>query len=157
MCLVAQLCPTLWDPMDCSPPGPSIHGNSLGKNTGVGYHTLLQGIFPTQWPNSGPLAQLIARSIYWRGWWWRKVQHWLQEAKRGSGRQTSDPPLLCLSFRDFFFKENKRLGLITVFDVSVTFFNHSFRSQDVSSLQFSTMGVRGRGVYALEKQPEFVC
>ena len=23
---VAQLCPTLGDPMDCSPPGPSIHG-----------------------------------------------------------------------------------------------------------------------------------
>ena len=23
---VAQLCPTLWDPMDCSPPGSSVHG-----------------------------------------------------------------------------------------------------------------------------------
>ena len=23
--LVAQLCPTLCDPMDCSPPGPSVH------------------------------------------------------------------------------------------------------------------------------------
>ena len=22
----AQLCPTLSDPMDCSPPGPSVHG-----------------------------------------------------------------------------------------------------------------------------------
>ena len=21
-----QLCPTLWDPMDCSPPGSSVHG-----------------------------------------------------------------------------------------------------------------------------------
>ena len=21
-----QLCPTLWDPMDCSPPGASVHG-----------------------------------------------------------------------------------------------------------------------------------
>ena len=25
--------------------------NSLGKNTGVGSHSLLQGIFPTQWSN----------------------------------------------------------------------------------------------------------
>ena len=25
-CLVAQLCPTLCDPMDCSPPGSSVHG-----------------------------------------------------------------------------------------------------------------------------------
>ena len=24
--LVAQLCPTLCDPMDCSPPGSSVHG-----------------------------------------------------------------------------------------------------------------------------------
>ena len=27
-CLVAQLCPTLLDPMDCSPPGSSVHGIS---------------------------------------------------------------------------------------------------------------------------------
>ena len=26
MCLVAQLCPTLYDPMDCSPSGCSVHG-----------------------------------------------------------------------------------------------------------------------------------
>ena len=25
-CLVAQLCPTLCDPVDCSPPGSSVHG-----------------------------------------------------------------------------------------------------------------------------------
>ena len=23
--LAAQWCPTLWDPMDCSPPGSSVH------------------------------------------------------------------------------------------------------------------------------------
>ena len=34
--LIAQSCPTLCDPMDCSLPGSSVHGNSLGKNTGVG-------------------------------------------------------------------------------------------------------------------------
>ena len=26
VCLVAQFCPTLWDPMDCNPPGSSLHG-----------------------------------------------------------------------------------------------------------------------------------
>ena len=26
LCLVAQSCPTLWDPKDCSPPGSSVHG-----------------------------------------------------------------------------------------------------------------------------------
>ena len=35
-------------PLDCSPPGSSVHGDSPGKNTGVGCHFLLQGIFPTQ-------------------------------------------------------------------------------------------------------------
>ena len=48
VCLIAQLWPTLCDPMDCSLPGFSVHGNSPGKNTGVGCHTLLWGIFPTQ-------------------------------------------------------------------------------------------------------------
>ena len=34
--------------MDCSLPGSSVHGDSPGKNTGLGCHALLQGIFPTQ-------------------------------------------------------------------------------------------------------------
>ena len=34
--------------MDCNPAVFTIHGNSPGKNTGVGFHVLLQGIFPTQ-------------------------------------------------------------------------------------------------------------
>ena len=53
LCLVAQLSPTLCDPMDCSPPGSSIHGDSPGRNTGVGSQSLLQGIFPTQGLNPG--------------------------------------------------------------------------------------------------------
>ena len=32
----------------CSPPGSSIHGILQEKNPGVGFHALLQGIFPTQ-------------------------------------------------------------------------------------------------------------
>ena len=38
---VAQLCPTLCNPMDCSLPGSSVHG-IFQKNTGVGCHFLLQ-------------------------------------------------------------------------------------------------------------------
>ena len=48
MCLVTQLCLTLFDLMDCNPPGSSIHEDSPGKNTGVGCPALLQEIFPTQ-------------------------------------------------------------------------------------------------------------
>ena len=39
----------------CSPPGSSVHGDSPGKNTRVGCHALLQGIFPTQGSNPGLL------------------------------------------------------------------------------------------------------
>ena len=46
--LIAQSSLTLCDPMDCSPPGSSLHGNSPGKNTGVDCHFHLQGIFLTQ-------------------------------------------------------------------------------------------------------------
>ena len=40
LCLVT-LCPTLCDSVDCSPWGSSVHGDSPGKNTGVGCHFLL--------------------------------------------------------------------------------------------------------------------
>ena len=47
-----QSCPILCDPIDCSPLGSSVHGDSLGKNTEVGCHALLlQGNFPTQGSN----------------------------------------------------------------------------------------------------------
>ena len=40
---VAQSCPTLSNPMDCSPPGCSVHGNSLkyAKQTLLSYVTIL--------------------------------------------------------------------------------------------------------------------
>ena len=58
MCLVAQSCPTLCNPMNCSQPGCSAHGDSPGKNTGVSCHALLQHIFPTQgWNPRSPTLQ----------------------------------------------------------------------------------------------------
>ena len=42
---VAPSCPTVCGPIDCSPPGSSVHGDSSGKSTGVGCHFLLQGNF----------------------------------------------------------------------------------------------------------------
>ena len=38
-----QSCPTLCNPMDYSLPSSSVHGDSSGKNTGVGCHFLFQG------------------------------------------------------------------------------------------------------------------
>ena len=64
MCVHAQalqLRPTVCDPMDCSlPPRP---WGVPGKNTRVGWHDLLQGIFPTQGLNSSLLCLLHCRQI----------------------------------------------------------------------------------------------
>ena len=57
---MCQSCPTLCNPMDCSPLGSSVHGDSPGKNTGMGCHALLQGVFPTQQLNPGLL--------HWKLW-----------------------------------------------------------------------------------------
>ena len=44
------------DPIDCSPPGSSVHGYSQGKNTRVGCNALLQGSSnPGIKPKSPPL------------------------------------------------------------------------------------------------------
>ena len=71
--LVAQSCPTLCSPMDYSLPGSSIHEDSPGKNTEVGCHALLQGIFPTQRLNLGLLhyRQILYRLSH-QGSWWRR-------------------------------------------------------------------------------------
>ena len=66
LCLVAQLCLTLCDPTDCSPPGFSVHGDSPGKNTGVDCHALLQGIFLIQGsnPDLSNCRQILYRLSY---------------------------------------------------------------------------------------------
>ena len=48
--------------MDCSLSGSSDHRDSPGKNTAVGCHALLQGIFPTQGSNPG--LQHCRRILY---------------------------------------------------------------------------------------------
>ena len=53
--LVVQSCPTLCDPVDYSPLGSSVHGDSPGKNIGVGCLSFLQGIFLNQRLNPGLL------------------------------------------------------------------------------------------------------
>ena len=54
-CSVTQLCLTLCNPVDCCLPGFSVRGVFPGKNTGVGCHFLLKGIFLTQGSNASLL------------------------------------------------------------------------------------------------------
>ena len=51
----------LCEPMDCSPLGSSVCGDSPGKNTGVGCNGLLQGIFLTQGSNPH-----LLRFLHWQ-------------------------------------------------------------------------------------------
>ena len=68
LCLVSQLCLTICNPMYCSPPGSSVCEDSPGKNTGVGCHALLQGIFPTQGLNPGlPHCRQILYHLSYQG------------------------------------------------------------------------------------------
>ena len=62
LCLVAQSCPILWDPIECSPPGSSVHGDSPDKNT------VFQGIFPIQGSNPGlPHCRWVLYHLSYQG------------------------------------------------------------------------------------------
>ena len=83
LCLAAQSCATFCNPMHCSPAGSSVHGDSPGKNTGVGCHALLQRIFPTQGldlvrgyigeGNGTPLQHSCPENPMDGGTWWATV------------------------------------------------------------------------------------
>ena len=68
-----KLCLTLWNPVDCSPPGSSVHGDSPGKNTRVGCHTLLCEIFPNQGSNPHLLWLLHCQQILYH---WATREAW---------------------------------------------------------------------------------
>ena len=62
--------------MDCSLPGSSVHGDSPGKNTRLGCHALLQGIFQTQGLNPGlPHCRWILYHLSHRGSPW--IPEWV--------------------------------------------------------------------------------
>ena len=62
-CLVAKLCPTLYDSMDCKPTRFLCLWDFPGKNTGVGCCFFLQGIFLIQGSNPH-LLHLQADSFF---------------------------------------------------------------------------------------------
>ena len=65
-----QSCLTLRDPMDCSLPGSSVHVDSPGNNTEMGFHTLLQGIFPSQGSNLHLLCSCTGRWVHYHHATW---------------------------------------------------------------------------------------
>ena len=57
LCLVARSCPTLCEPVNCSPPGSSVHGDSPGKNTAVGCQCPPPGDLPN--PGTEPRSPAL--------------------------------------------------------------------------------------------------
>ena len=106
MCLVAQSCPTLCDPMDDSPPGSSVHEESLTKNTRVCCHALLlQGIFPTQGLNPGfPHCRQILSCLSHQGSP-RILQQVVYPFSRGSSCPRNQTRVSCIS-GGFFTNES---------------------------------------------------
>ena len=95
--LVTQSCLTLWDLMDCSPPGSSVHGDFLGKNTGVGCHVLLQGVFPTQGSNPNlPHCRRILHHMSHQGGP-RILEHLAYPFSRGSSWPRNRTRVFCIA------------------------------------------------------------
>ena len=98
---VTQSHPTLCDPWDCSPPGSSVHEDSLGKNTGLGCHALLQEIFPTQGSNSGLLhcRQILQRLSHQES---PRILEWVAYSfHRGSSQARNQTGVSCIADRFF--------------------------------------------------------
>ena len=102
LCLVAQSCSTLCNPMNCSLSGLSVHRILQAR---VYCHALLQGIFPTQGSNSGlPHCRWILYGLshqmffsffylFWLYWVFVAVHVWVSHCSDFSccGAQTLGP------------------------------------------------------------------
>ena len=89
--LLLRSCPTLCDPMDCSPPGSSVQEFSRQEYS-VGCHALLQGIFLTQGSNLHLLWLLNCRQIFFfttESLWKPKTNIWPSKPTTGHVPQES--------------------------------------------------------------------
>ena len=101
--LAAQSCLTLCNPMNCSLPNCSPLSMEFSRqNTGVGCHSLLQSIFPTQGSNLGLLH--FRQVLYHWPDKWTKMSIWVHK----SNRSTASSSLLWWHVGDSRWKERRR-------------------------------------------------
>ena len=93
--VVTQLC--LCNSMDCSHTRLLSPWNSPVKNTGVGGHSLHQGVFLTQGSNPGlpPCRHILYHLSHQGGWWVIKLKQKLQRSASPTSvpATTPTPPL----------------------------------------------------------------
>ena len=98
-----QLYLILCNPMDCSPPSSSVLGDSPGKNTGVGCHALLQGIFPIQGSNPNLLCLLHRQAIISTTWEVQNVTY-LDSYRTEPFQITFFPLVVCIPVSSLSFR-----------------------------------------------------
>ena len=100
--LVAQSCPTLCEPMDCSLPGSSVHGIFQARILEWIAISFSRGIFPTQGLNRGlPHCRQILYHLSHQGSPIH-LKHREAETQNGSRDKSSNLRLYTLSIVFFF-------------------------------------------------------
>ena len=152
MCLVAVSL-TLWEPIDCSPPGSSVHGDSPGKSTGVGCHALLQVILPTRGSNPGlPHCRWILNCLnYQRS---SRIREWAAYPfSKGTSPPRDQTKVSCIAGRVFFFFCTQSLYQLSYSGSpflcrrqNFSFFCKSQIPPDCGSIDLEILGKKGRQV-----------
>ena len=145
--------------MDWSPPASSVHEDSPGKNTGVGCHALLQGIFPTQGSNPGLLYHrwtLYCLSHHGSP----RILEWVvYPFARGSSQPRNRTGVLCIAggfFTNWFIKEAHEQGCLwqirffslhylliaNIIPVQIAFFKDSFCLRNLLILSTALLGIK---------------
>ena len=91
--LVAQLCLTLCNPMDCSPPGSSVHGILQARILKVRSHSLLQA---SSWPRDQTWVSHIAGRFF-TIWATRETQKTMGATFKSLTPSTRAKPLMNFS------------------------------------------------------------
>ena len=99
---------------DSVTPSASVHGDSLGKNTGVACHVFPQGIFPTQRSNPGLLhcGQILCRLSHQRSARILKWVAYLFSSLELEGHGSREGSLGLPPWRDGGKEEGMNLGFI---------------------------------------------
>ena len=89
LCLVAQSCPTLCDPMDCSPPGSSVHGILQVKILEWVAISSSRGSFHRDWTHISWVS-CVGRQILYHCATWEVIHTRKENASLGEKRTNSD-------------------------------------------------------------------
>ena len=121
--LVTQSCSTLCDPMGDSLPG--CPWNSPGKNTGVGSHSLLRGIFSTQGLKLGLLHYHLSRQgrpkPFKRGYYYCCFQSlWSLYILLGTNNHLRELHISLIAFRQVSVPDHLRLFICIRFSFLCT-------------------------------------